>query len=55
MHQLAVAGDGNHGAGHAIGGDLTSKELIDARQAFFGKSGFLRRGDRQRCGGACGN
>ena len=42
VHELAVARDGDHGAGHAVGFDLAGEERVDARQPLLRESRGLR-------------
>src|SRR4051812_31591857 len=50
MDELAVPGDGDNGAGYALGRYLTGEEIVEPRQARLRKSDLVRPGLRQRPG-----
>ena len=50
MHELAVAGDRDHSARHALGGDLAREEIVHPRQADLREAGLVGLGFRQRPG-----
>ena len=42
LHELSVAGDRDHGAGHAFGGDLAGEKIVQARESLLRKSDVVR-------------